>query len=39
MIKPGDRDIMFEVTRISERPIGAMRMLADAIPFETTTAI
>jgi hypothetical protein len=39
MVKPGDRDVTVEVTRISERPTREMRMLADAIPADESRAL
>ena len=39
MIKPGDQDITLELTRASERPAQAMKMLGDPIPLEESRAL
>ena len=39
LVKPGDHDVTVELTRTTERPARAMRMLADPIPFEESRAL
>ena len=39
LIRPGNEDVMVELTRTSERPARAMKMLADPIPLEESRAL
>ena len=39
LIKPAETDVTVELTRVSERPAGEMRMLPDPIPFEESRAL